>query len=401
MTDTHNNKAFVQAGRDGRVLFNPMSSFEVVSQTSGTGYVVQRNSDGETWSADNAGQYLVQRAVGLSLTTQTPPVVPYVDDSLIASSIGEVATDVRSDYGRAQFDIWEDLAEADQTIEMLSGPVHAAKQLYARLKGKSLRDIEADIKKAFAKTGRSWKDFPEYRASRLGAEAANRWLQFRLGIMPLVNSINNVSAALKESTKDREVQTWKKSLTLTASSSGSWTASYGVLTFDIVWSTNHTVRVTGVMSGKVRLNNAFKLGLCSKSLFTLPWELVRASFVADWFGNIGSVIGSFAPSFEATELGSCLVRREIISTTYQLVNPRIGAGFITAFALQQAPSCVWTVTETRYTRGDLPPASFVIRNNFRMWSKRGITGIALLYQEVAKRSNDYLLSIGRKRRGGK
>ncbi len=387
MTDNHDLKALKAARASGMFVMNAMDSTEVQSSYSGTGQVITDFSGAnpvDTWSMTGPwGAALINLYMGNGVDYPEP--VRAVDASRIAALVDEVCTDCASDYGRSTYDMWENVAELKQTVDMLSDPVQSVAQLY-----KSLRKEKgwAKVKEEFLRTfrvrkGESKKDYYLRQEQGLRQLASGQWLKYRYGIMPLVATVNDVVASVKSETEASEkIQTWRASRTIEEGRSGSQSFVNSSVTGFIDWTTNHQVKIRATAAGRTALTNAFKFGFCSKSLFTLPWELVRLSFVADWVGNIGSVIGSLAPAGEASMLGACYTVEEIVSTTFTVRDCRILPSWPNPNRrLIQAPGGMWTVTKTTKKRVvGFPPPRLLIRDSFKMSPKRTADALALLSQ---------------------
>nr|UUW21157.1 MAG: maturation protein [Sanya solspi-like virus 5] len=262
---------------------------------------------------------------------------------------------------------------------MLASPVLGARSFYQKFIQNN--DWAVISKKIIArmkpKRGETRKAFAARKALALQQAAANLYLQFRYGVQPLISSINDVVAAVKAGEASTDIQSWNRTAVIEESNSGSKNFSNGGESYSITWITNHTVKIRAVAVGRMGLTNALKYGFCSKSLFTLPWELVNKSFVADWMANIGSVIGSLAPSAEATWLGGCWTKEEIVQTTFTL--QYLGSTRL----VPQTPTGSWVVTRRTKTRTvGLPPPRLVIRDSFRMSGTRVLDAVALLSTSI-------------------
>lgn len=406
MQDTHDNKRFIDAGKSGSIAMNPMSSVTIDSSCSGVGQVITDVSPGlpTTYSMSGPfGAYIINSYAGGPGVKPYPPVIPAVDASRVNDLIGEVCTDCASEFGRSTYDMWENVAELRQTVALLSDPVQACARFY-----KTLRSAKgwAKVKEEFLNTckrgkGETRKGYLLRVEEGLRQLAAGQWLKYRNGILPLVATVNDVVASVKSETTGAEIQSWRASASVSESSSGSFDYSNSTVSGTISWVTNHSVKIRAVAVGRITPTNAFKFGFCSKSLFTLPWELVRLSYVADWVGNIGSVIGALAPSGEASWLGSCYTIEEVISTVYTQGNAHLNSSASSWRTLNQGSSGTWVVTQTTKKRVvGFPPPRLLVRDSFRMSPTRIADATALLSQMLTQAAGHLLgdSSTKRKRR---
>lgn len=109
--------------------------------------------------------------------------------------------------------------------------------------------------------------------------AANLWLQYRYGIMPLVYTVQDGLEVLKnlsneityidEKKKQREIE------------------SRSILGVDVTEQVTHRVFLKRRIDPSQSLSNEFSI-----NPFVTAWELVTLSFVVDWVLNVGNVISA-------------------------------------------------------------------------------------------------------------
>jgi hypothetical protein len=91
------------------------------------------------------------------------------------------------------------------------------------------------------------------------------------------------------------------------------------------------------------LNN---IGFTDGGLLLVPWELIRLSYVIDWFINVNHFIGSLIPISGREHLGSCYVIRRKCSSYFTPVSTVAAANY--ACDAQVTGSCISTLeTVTR------------------------------------------------------
>jgi hypothetical protein len=154
-----------------------------------------------------------------------------------------------------------------------------------------------------------------------------------------------------------------------------------------------TVKILETVSDRVQiramsldehvLSEANNVGLTSKGLITLPWELVRYSFVLDWFLTVGDFLGAITPAFGWTQLGSCYVIRREQAVSINALDTIPGAGYV----IDTPCSGGFTyLRDTRQRIVGLPAPGVVVRSDFRFSNlSRCLDAFALLAQQVLKK----------------
>lgn len=205
-------------------------------------------------------------------------IVPPAD---VSNAQIEACTRARSQIGRSNTDMWENLAEVNKTFDLLKSPIG------------------------------SW--FPWERKVRkvtVGLSAARAWLVYRYGVRPLVLSVNEVLSNLQKKARPTRVTTRANSVV------GGTSVLDSFQTSKTYWSDayhtvqrlrNERVTVRAMSIDEVTSDFEYTYGLASKQLLTLPWELIPWSFVVDWAVNVGDFIGALAQSFYPASLGQCFV----------------------------------------------------------------------------------------------
>jgi hypothetical protein len=127
------------------------------------------------------------------------------------------------------------------------------------------------------------------------------------------------------------------------------------------------------------------LSLNFKNFLTVGWELVPYSFVVDWFGNVGDLIGSLAPNFGITPVGSCtalVIEREDVWTQTGVTH--LNPSTQTVVVAPSGGSC--TKVTRFYNRSiGIPMPSFQVKTDFRFDKlTRVLDAHALLMQQLRK-----------------
>lgn len=351
---------------NGEVFFTNMTKSEVTVTTNGGSYLVSHVNDAcpsmpgvkPFWrpvGGVTGVQYWLPSSAADEKGIVIPPIVTVISDDELARVKIQVSTEVLAKRGVADSDLWESLAEYKQTLALLDEPL-------SRL-GRVVSDAASSIER-----------------NRFARDSLNRvaggYLLYRYGISPLVKDIQNVLAGLKKASGQKRV-TKRASETLHAfqSIAGSVTSpAYLKVDHSNVVTDSVSIRGMSLDAGTISLAN--NLGLSSKGLITLPWQLMSYSFVADWFLNIGDYLQSQVPAFGWTALGSCLVTRRTTSNVYTL-------GQVTVLDPQWVhhikPSGSISVTRVETVREPLAKSGVVVQSDFKFDSiTRSLDALALI-----------------------
>lgn len=339
---------FSQKMKSGAIIMNPMVKSKV-SQSSGTisnyyGYLGNNPSQWTRFTGD-CSDYDLQSSVGMLDAYASFGIVAH---SSINDLITEVCTRVRSQRGRSNVDSWENVAEARQSIAMLRRPLDAF-----------------------------------YRLERNGSKVLtpeSAYLMYRYGVRPLylstvqvVENLRRVLRPKRESTRD------SKTISGNTTSTVSFGTALTYRTYRIDKTESVTVRAVSI--DEVEWSKLRDFGFSGKSLITLPWELIPYSFVADWFFNVGDLIGSVVDQVYApTNLGGCYTLQYVGSESRTSVGWTDNSGATTV-----SPPMSWLrrdiVRKQRYL--GLAAPGLVIKADFRLDDLTRITdGLALIAQKT-------------------
>jgi hypothetical protein len=359
------NPGFRRAIKDGKVFMNPMSKVTQIGVRRGgigpqrTQLNAPQNCSGsiqypQVRDVDNQVEVLYSAAVGQGFTVGRLPIMADLLGSSISRALTECSTSVQNARGRADGNLWETLAEADKALGTLTGVFKSARKV-----------IQARHPPGLAK------------------EITANYLAWRYGIKPLISDTKMVIDGLQKKV-GRVRKTTRAKVQMSDYRSRTVKQANEAFGTDILENTFDNVVIRATSLDEHVLTEANNVGLTSKGLITLPWELVRLSFVLDWFTTVGDFLGAITPAFGWTQLGSCYVvtreqRVEIdaincysTSSNYRLDVPCSG-GF------------TYHLNTKRRVVG-LPAPGIVIRSDFRFSNlTRCLDAFSLLAQQVFKR----------------
>lgn len=350
---------FREKSGKGEIVMNPMSKLSAKLRNDQTASLIYEQPPGNlnksTWDTgfgnrctgrgNDGGGWTIWS--GLSLVSSTD----------ISNAITETCTRCASQIGRSNTDMWENIAEADKTVALLRSPLA------------------------------SWFKFEKKaRIATAGLSAAQAWLVYRYGIKPLVLSVNDVLNNLKKETRPTRNTTRAVTRdTRNSSGSGTTTQTYWYANrFDYHFDRTEYLEVRAMSIDEVIMENQYTYGLATKSLVTLPWELVPYSFVVDWFVNVGDFVGAIAQSFFPRSLGQCyVVRQSILDSRYATASVPFAPSVVNV--VQSIGGWSTLEQELTYRVVGLSAPGVVIKNDFRLDSATRIAdSLALVGQQVMR-----------------
>lgn len=344
---------FASRSRHGEVFFNSMSQVKTTSD-EGTGVGVWHQYTAN--SCNSPVRHAEYRHIdntfpGYLFPGNVPiPVGSAISYSDIADLQTEVSTRCLAQRGYPDSNLFESIAEMNQTLNMLNGPIARLNALLSKNSSKIMR-----------------------------ISPASAWLGYRYGVMPLVRDISNISQGLAKRIGTQRVTTRARgSLSRYAASGGEY--ANAVHRTQWISQTSHSVECRAMSLDEYYVGLAENIGFTGKGLLTLPWELIPYSFVADWFGNIGDFLNALVPLPSLKQLGSCLVTTETKSTVYNST----GTQPVAATTIIRPWISTFSATQISKTRVGLSAPGVVVRADFKLDNAiRQADALALLAQRAS------------------
>jgi hypothetical protein len=195
-------------------------------------------------------------------------------------------------------------------------------------------------------------------------ELANRYMELRYAIRPLMYDFNGVVAALKyKASETTNRLTFRGHEYFTDEivehenvyngqfSNGE---SVGERSFDTMKRSAVSFDVrAGVLTQLKTINELHVWGFANP--IESAWELVPFSFVIDWFLNVGNTIAAWTPNFGLNTLASWVVTEEISEQSYQILGthsalPAPSETVEPSSHQNQLSNCYYCLTTTTKTR---------------------------------------------------
>lgn len=353
----------------GEVFFNWMSRWDEAISCTGNGWAISSAANSCNAPVLKAEFFTEGPALFAVIPTATSdsgsiPVIQFGFDAAGINAIGvEASTGVLNKRGRSDSNLWETLAELDKTVDMLNRPINKLSRLLSAAGN------------AVSRVGGTRRF--------LERELADLWLAYRYGIRPLVQDMSNVISALKKTSLSNkfERRTSRNTVQRHVSRFENGFGLDDVTRTDWLLRVDEYVTARAMTLDQIELTISDDLGFTSKGLTTLPWELVSYSFVADWFLNIGDLLGALVPAGPGWKsLGSCLVMDKVVTNTY---TAKSTVSTSSAWNLTRGVTGTVAITYHLKWRQGLEAPGLVIKSDFRFDKvQRCIDSLSLLSQQV-------------------
>lgn len=361
--DDYVTPSFYSRRKRGEILFNDMfySKRENLLTSVGAGTWWRYNS-GINCSGimryhefKHEGPLFMEQCYAISNTAIDGflPVDQLISGSDVADLQSEISTKCLAGRGTADSNLFESVAEIRQTLDLLRNPFNSINRLLFKAGG--LR--------------------------KKGASAAETWLQYRYGVLPLVSDIDSIIKGVKKKTGN---------VRKTTRASGSLTRTKS-LTLDLDYSSvggghnyigkqiSDVINVRAMSLDEYRASLYENIGFTTAGLVTLPWELIPYSFVADWFVNVGDYLQALVPLPGVTSLGSCVTTERTGQVLWSAAGTTAPS---TAVVLRPVTGGCTSRIVTKVRTSILPP-SLQIRSDFRLDSAvRFGSAVSLLVQRM-------------------
>lgn len=344
----------------GEIIFNPMTQIKQESRIDdpGSGYYRKTWNDvgcgvGLKEEIDYYGSFLPYWANANSQNQVIAIGVPLISDQAMKDAITEVSTRCLANRGKADQSLFEDLAQINQTLALIRHP---------------LKSVYSFITKHGA------------RAKLMSA--AEAWLTYRYGVMPLVRDVTGIVAGLEKKIGKRR-KTTRAFAKLREISTSTVNGGDAVCRIIIGKQMSDECSFRAMSLDEYVASVASNIGFETKDLITLPWELIPYSFVADWFVNIGDYLNALAPAPGYQQLGSCLVTVREVKVEYTVQGFQALPVGSPSFNITRGASGKCSSIKTTRTRSILGRPGLVVKSDFRFDSAiRMSDALSLLAQRL-------------------
>lgn len=353
---------FYNRVRKGETFFNPLTKNVRTNQITSNGNGVQYEATANTITCSGVDHKVAYREDGpqfarfLMLHAGSPsdgllPLYFPISDADIRSLSAEVSTKLLAKRGTAGSNLYESVAEVHQTLGLLRRPFSSLHKLLNKASG--------------------------VRGRVIGA--AESWLTYRYGIMPIVRDVNSVISGLKKKVgKQRITSRVSGSLSRSSNVTTSFTSG-AFVTLTYGKQTTMSCDVRGMSLDEYIVSLGENIGFTDKGLVTLPWDLIPYSFVVDWFANVGDFLNALVPLPGVNQLGSALVVKTVTQTVYSPLGTQAPANHI----LQRSISGSCLAKNESTVRTSILQPELTIRSDFRLLdAERAADAVSLLIQRM-------------------
>lgn len=350
---------FYARRRKGEIFFNDMQQTrrDNLITVAGNGFHQKKNTSVSCSGVPRFREYrqegvlfarYVYGAVGVDGLLPADYALSSTD---IVSLQQEVSTKVLAKRGQSDSNLFESIAELRQTLNLFRRPFNSLNRLLSLASG----------------------------ARQRGVAAAEVWLQYRYGVMPVVRDLENIiSGVQKKIGKVRKKTSATASLTRAVSSTIVRDNGLGGIGH-IGKQISDKVDVKAISLDEYNMDRLAAIGFTAKGLITLPWELIPYSFVIDWFVNVGDFINSLVPLPGVKPLGSCLITERDAMTNWVLLSHTADTGYSIVRPMSGTlRSGIWSKT-----RASLVQPSLVLKSDFKLTEAfRAADALSLLTQRM-------------------
>jgi len=380
----------------GEVFFNPMSHRRIViGEGTGTwlgGLTATFTNCSTTQVYKPQWKYFMRSGnagsrssgynfSGFNANGEVNHIVSAIPETIVDNLIAEVSTKCQNERGRGGTNLFESFAEGEQLFRLLPGLL---RDLHNVLRSNMVKIILDPVRYR----GRSVRIYdPHYNGAVARAKgAASIYLAFRYGVTPLVKDIEAVidGALKKVGDRVRTASRAQQSVSVNSATSSDvpWFSS---LLFRRRDRRVDTVTVRAMSLDESAWDLKGNIGLTTKNLFTTPWELIPYSFVADWFLNIGDLLGALYPSTSLTQLGSCITVLQETHFYYQTQAVGVYPSTRTDMVMSSTGELITHEMhyEYKYRTPSLPLPRLVVKTDFRFQNAlRSMDALSLCVQQL-------------------
>lgn len=286
------------------------------------------NTDTGQWETDDIGFITEGTCVPWQYWGNTPGflVSPPGTAELRQQVIDLAVTDAASRVNTSEMLAGATMAEMHKTTDFLVQTSRRAIRIFQAARRLDLLSaanaigVSPDLR-GVQRSGRSRNRNRVLRNELSPQEIANRYMELRYAVRPLIIDMVNTLKAI-DSKKGRIRKTFRGMKTGDLSHEDVMVGQgyFFRTAVDVSRSHKYVVAARAGILCDVDFSNWSAFGM-DNPVQTM-WELMPFSFIADWFGNIGSWIGAMSPRAGVNQLASWVTVTETFTAKNMLVNAR-------------------------------------------------------------------------------
>lgn len=226
----------------------------------------------DSWSASCASDIMAVVPPGINAMATTDEEIAFWLESS-GANLDALTTGAAAKLSKKYFDLGTALGESRETVRMFRSFLSQFIKIVSSMKPQHLIEL-----------------------INSPSAIASRWLWYRYGLMPLIYSIRDfIKANNAKSTKlkwysEREFGTWSYN------KEEEFVWDHGPFSLNCIYDIDVKIKAYGYAGSQVR-PTLFRI-----APLTTAWELLRFSFVVDWFVNVGSFLTSLEAAGEFPDL---------------------------------------------------------------------------------------------------
>lgn len=234
----------------------------------------------------------------------------------------------------------------------------------------------------------SFAEFFAKNAKNHAKMAADSWLMFRYGIMPLINDINSIIKLFADKVKKMLGMMYRQKASVAVDASGTYDFGTDYWNFGITTRETKRSRIVStsilyyerVLTSTMDLFNR-SIGFDLSQVPAASWELIKFSFVVDWIFRVGDWLQAIMPNSSLRIVGGCTSQVIETTLTYDPIRT-IDNNLVVTWS--KTPQLVWTIRQLIRNVDSSKPALPAFNPNF-LNIKRTLDTLALLWRPINKR----------------
>ncbi len=321
------------------------------------------------------------------------------DSSDEGKLISQVVVQCLAKRQEGEANYFESLAELDQVFGMLHSPIANFRQFHERFFVSESYQRLVRLRKINGRSHREVRPFMKVRrkarnsALHLLVElTTSEYLRYRYGLLPIYRDLQEAMKALKKSYdagSREQTYTSRANGTITGTGVENFSSSDYYLKYKWQLTKDAKFSVRAKFVDSYTKSAWSDLGLNYQNLMSLPWELLRFSFVVDWFANIGDFIYANQPRVGISPRGGSYFTKEAYDNLWAYIGfENLRPPSEVVFSGSLSDGVLLSLERKRRTAIDLTVWRFsglVIKSNFKLdqWTRAG-DAVSLALQAARK-----------------
>lgn len=285
---------------EGEIINHPFKKTDIIEAYPTGGYYHHQWGRTSTLSCSPSGQVTKQyRQEGDKVAPTAPFYVPGAIGEDRDAVISKAVTQAHANIDTSSMLALATAAEGRKTVESMASILLRVARIAKAARRLNVRALR--------------KEFTP-------KELANRWMELRYAIRPLIYDVKGIMNALSVE-RSHVRQTFRGYASV---SNWEWTTT----TRGLSWNSECTIEQKAEWTISARAQVLCDVNITDVSVYGVDqpietmWELLPFSFIIDWFANVGDTIAAWTPNAGVTQLASSVTVRDMRAFTNQVVSSR-------------------------------------------------------------------------------